>query len=178
MSRIGKQPVKLPSGVKVVVDKESVRIEGPKGKLDLVLPFGITVEALSDVINVKRASDSKDHRMKHGLIRALINNMVKGVTEGFTKDLEIQGVGFKAQLNGKQLVLNLGFSHPIEFNIPEGVEIKVAKPTQISIHGIDKQLVGEVAAKVRGFYKPEPYKGKGIRYVNEYVRKKAGKTVA
>jgi large subunit ribosomal protein L6 len=178
MSRIGKQPVKVPSGVKVSIKDSALNIEGPKGKLDLILPFGTKAEAVGSEIIVKRISDIKDHRMKHGLARALINNMVKGVTAGFSKDLEIQGVGFKAQLNGKKLVLNLGFSHPVEFDIPDGITILVPKPTQITVQGIDKQLVGEVSAKIRAFYKPEPYKGKGIRYANEYVRKKAGKTVA
>jgi large subunit ribosomal protein L6 len=178
MSRIGKQPIKIPGGVKVSIDEKSIKLEGQKGKLDFNLPYGIKVEQVESNIIVKRLSDTKDHRMKHGLARALINNMIKGVTEGFTKELEIQGVGFKAQLNGKKLVLNLGFSHPIEFDIPDGINIQVPKPTQVSIQGIDKQLVGEVSAKIRAFYKPEPYKGKGIRYVGEYVRKKAGKTIA
>jgi large subunit ribosomal protein L6 len=178
MSRIGKQPIKVPAGIKATIDKKSVDIHGPKGNLGLVLPFGVTAENAGDEIIVKRISDTKECRMNHGLARALINNMVKGVTEGFSKALEIQGVGFKAQINGKKLVLNLGFSHPVEFDIPDGIDIQVPKPTQISVQGIDKQLVGEVAAKIRAFYKPEPYKGKGIRYVNEYVRKKAGKTVA
>ena len=178
MSRVGKQPIKIPAGVKVAIDKELVKVEGPKGKLDFSFPYGVKVEVKDDQIIVTRLSDIKDHRMKHGLVRALINNMVLGVTEGFTKELEIQGVGFKAQLNEKKLVLNLGFSHPIEYDIPEGITIETPKPTQITLKGIDKQQVGQVAAEIRHFYKPEPYKGKGIRYVGEYVRKKAGKTVA
>jgi len=178
MSRIGKQPIKIPNGVKVSIDEKSVMLEGPKGKLTLSLPYGIKAEYADDIILIKRLSDIKEHRMKHGLVRALTNNMLKGVVEGFTKELEIQGVGFKAQINGKKLVLNLGFSHPVEFDIPDAINIQVPKPTQITIQGIDKQLVGEVAAKIRAFYKPEPYKGKGIRYLGEHVRKKAGKTVA
>jgi large subunit ribosomal protein L6 len=178
MSRIGKQPISVPKEVKVKIDDKSITLEGPKGKLLLNIPYGIKAEHVESNIIIKRISDTKDHRMKHGLIRSLANNMVKGVTAGFSKELEIQGVGFKAQLNAKKLVLNLGFSHPVEFDIPDGINIQVPKPTQVVISGIDKQLVGEVAAKVRAFYKPEPYKGKGIRYVGEYVRKKAGKTVA
>ena len=152
MSRIGKKPIDIPSGVKV--------------------------ESKDNQIIVTRISDVKSYRMRHGLVRAIVQNMVTGVTEGFSKELEIKGVGFKAQITGKDLVLNLGFSHPVEFKVPEGITIEVPKPTQISIKGIDKQLVGQVAAEIRDFYKPEPYKGKGIRYVGEYVRKKAGKTVA
>jgi large subunit ribosomal protein L6 len=178
MSRIGKQPIQIPSGVKIIINEKAVMLEGPKGKLSLELPYGITAEQSENKILIKRLSDTKDFRMKHGLIRALTNNMVKGVVEGFSKELEIQGVGFKAQISGKKLVLNLGFSHPVEFEIPDGISIQVPKPTQIMIQGIDKQLVGEVSAKIRAFYKPEPYKGKGIRYFGEHVRKKAGKTVA
>jgi len=178
MSRVGKQLIKIPAQVKVAIEKEAVKVEGPKGRLDFSIPYGIKAELKNDQLIVTRISDIKDHRMKHGLVRALINNMVIGVTEGFSKDLEIQGVGFKAQLNDKKLVLNLGFSHPIEYDIPDGITIVTPKPTQITVSGIDKQAVGQVAAEIRAFYKPEPYKGKGIRYVGEYVRKKAGKTVA
>jgi large subunit ribosomal protein L6 len=178
MSRIGKQPIQIPNGVKIIINEKAVMLEGPKGKLSLQLPYGITAEQSENKILIKRLSDTKDFRMKHGLIRSLTNNMVKGVVEGFTKELEIQGVGFKAQISGKKLVLNLGFSHPVEFEIPDGISIQVPKPTQITIQGIDKQIVGEVSAKIRAFYKPEPYKGKGIRYSGEHVRKKAGKTVA
>jgi len=178
MSRVGKQPIKVSAGVKVVIDKNQVNVQGPKGKLDFNIPYGVTAEVKDDLIIVTRMSDIKAHRMKHGLVRALINNMVVGVTEGFTKELEIQGVGFKAQLNDKKLVLNLGFSHPIEYVIPDGITVEVPKPTHIILKGIDKQQVGQVAAEIRLFYKPEPYKGKGVRYVGEYVKKKAGKTVA
>lgn len=178
MSRIGKQPIEIPAGVKAAIDKEVIKVEGPKGKLDFSIPYGIKAELKKNQLIVTRISDIKEHRMKHGLVRALINNMVIGVTEGFSKELEIQGVGFKAQLSGKRLVLNLGFSHPIEYDIPDGITIETPKPTQIILKGIDKQLVGHVAAEIRASHKPEPYKGKGIRYVGEYVRKKAGKTVA
>lgn len=178
MSRIGKQPIEIVAGVKVAIDKARVVVEGPKGKLDFDIPDGVKAQQKDNRIVVTRLSDTKDHRMKHGLVRAIINNMVTGVTKGFSKELEIQGVGFKAQLNGKKLVLNLGFSHPVEYSIPESISIETPKPTQVVVKGIDKRLVGQVAAEIRAFYKPEPYKGKGIRYVGEYVRKKAGKTVA
>lgn len=178
MSRIGKRPIDIPPGVQVETGPSSIQVTGPKGKLSLNIPAGIKVEAKDKKVIVSRISDAKEYAMKHGLIRALINNMIKGVIEGFSKELEIIGVGFKAQLSGKNLVLNLGFSHPVEYKIPEGIAIETPKPTQIMVKGIDKQQVGEVAAEIRDFYKPEPYKGKGIRYVGEYVRKKAGKTVA
>ncbi|NQT95166.1 MAG: 50S ribosomal protein L6 [Candidatus Omnitrophica bacterium] len=178
MSRIGKQPIGIPQGVKVDIGQNGINIEGPKGKLNLNIPDGIKAEIVDNNISVTRLSDEKEYLMKHGLIRALINNMVIGVSEGFSKELEIIGVGFKAELSGKKLVLNLGFSHPVEYAIPEGITIEAPKATQLIIKGFDKQLVGEVAAEIRANYKPEPYKGKGIRYVGEYVRKKAGKTVA
>ncbi|MFH1644819.1 MAG: 50S ribosomal protein L6 [Candidatus Omnitrophota bacterium] len=178
MSRVGKKPIELPSGIKISVQPTNIQMESSKGKLSLSIPDGIKAEVKDNNLVVTRATDNKLHSMKHGLIRALLNNMVVGLSQGFTKELEIQGVGFKSELKGKKLVLNLGFSHPVEFNIPEGITIEVPKPTSIVIKGIDKQLVGEVAAEIRAFYKPEPYKGKGIRYVGEYVRKKAGKTVA
>lgn len=178
MSRIGKKSIEIPDGVKVIAESAVVKMESSKGSLFLNIPNGIKAEVDNNRIVVTRAADNKLYFMKHGLIRALLNNMVIGLSQGFNKELEIQGVGFKAELKGKKLVLNLGFSHSIEFNIPEGIIIEVPKPTSIIIKGVDKQLVGEVAAEIRAFYKPEPYKGKGIRYVGEYVRKKAGKTVA
>ncbi|MFH1868247.1 MAG: 50S ribosomal protein L6 [Candidatus Omnitrophota bacterium] len=178
MSRIGKRPVDIPQGVKVVIGQDTIHVQGPKGKLDLKIPAEVKAEVKDNSIIVTRNADEKINRMRHGLIRALISNMVIGVTDGFSKELEIIGVGFKAQVSDKNLVLNLGFSHPVEYAIPDGVTIEAPKPTQIAIRGIDKQLVGEVAAEIRDFYKPEPYKGKGIRYAGEYVRKKAGKTVA
>ncbi len=178
MSRIGKRPINIPEGVKVQKRDNVVYVEGPKGKLDYSLAQGIDVDIKDNTIAVIRSSDDKQHRALHGLARALIANMIKGVKEGFSKQLEIIGVGFKALVSGKKLTLNLGFSHPIEYRIPDGITIETPKPTQIVVKGIDKQAVGETAAEIRDFYKPEPYKGKGIRYVGEYVRKKAGKTVA
>ncbi len=178
MSRIGKRPINIPEGVKVQKRDNVVYVEGPKGKLDYSLAQGIDVDIKDNTIAVIRSSDDKQHRALHGLARALIANMIKGVMEGFSKQLEIIGVGFKAQVSGKKLTLNLGFSHSIEYRIPDGITIETPKPTQIVVKGIDKQAVGETAAEIRDFYKPEPYKGKGIRYVGEYVRKKAGKTVA
>lgn len=178
MSRIGKKSIEIPDGIKVVVESAVVKMESSRGSLFLNIPNGIKAEVDNNRIVVTRVADNKLYFMKHGLTRALLNNMVIGLSQGFNKELEIQGVGFKVELKGKKLVLNLGFSHSIEFNIPEGITIEVPKPTSIIIKGVDKQLVGEAAAEIRAFYKPEPYKGKGIRYVGEYVRKKAGKTVA
>jgi len=177
MSRIGKNPISIPSHVKAEVEGNLVKIEGPKGNLEYSLPSGISIEVADGKILVKRSSDSKKHKSFHGLARALINNMVVGVTEGFTKQLEIVGVGFRAQVQGKSLNLQLGYSHPVRYPIPEGITMETPKPVQIFIKGIDKFKVGQVAAEVRAFRKPEPYKGKGIRYAGEYVRRKAGKTV-
>ncbi len=178
MSRIGKKPIDIPAGVKVGIETNAVAVEGPKGKLQIVIQPGFTVEAKNNKVFVKRPSDSKKDFAVHGLIRSNILNMVKGVTDGYRKDLEIQGVGYKAEVKGKELVLLLGFSHPVKYPIPEGISIKTPKPVQIIVEGIDKAKVGEVASEIRSFYEPEPYKGKGIRYVGEYVRHKAGKTVA
>jgi len=178
MSRVGKKPIDIPQGVKVKIENKTVNVEGPKGKLSQTLHANISAEATDKQILVKTASESKFDKALHGLSRSLIANMVQGVTEGYQKDLEIQGVGYRAQVQQKILVLNLGFSHPVNFDIPEGITIEAPKPTQIIVKGIDKHLVGETAAKIRDFYRPEPYKGKGIRYVGEYVRRKAGKTVA
>ncbi len=178
MSRIGKRPIDIPQGAKVQKKDTTVYVEGPKGKLDYSLPQGINIDIKDNAIVVNRSANNKQQRALHGLARALIANMVKGVVEGFSKKLEIIGVGFKAQLSGEKLILNLGFSHPVEYKVPKGITIETPKPTQIVVKGIDKQAVGEAAAEIRDFYKPEPYKGKGIRYVGEYVRKKVGKTVA
>ncbi len=177
MSRLGKIPVSVPKGVKVTVETSSVAIEGPKGKLVQRLPYGISLESKEEKVFVRRAADSKQYRANHGTIRVLVENMIMGVTQGHKANLEIQGVGFKAQAQGQKLVLNLGFSHPIEYNIPEGIKIKTAKPTEIEIEGVDKALVGETAANIRRLKQPEPYKGKGIRYVGEFVRRKQGKQV-
>jgi large subunit ribosomal protein L6 len=178
MSRIGKKPIGIPQGVKANIADGSVNIEGPKGKLNFHLPPSIHFEVKDNKILLTTKSSEKEDSMKHGLSRAIINNMIKGVSDGYTRDLEIVGVGFKGQVTGKKLVLNLGFSHPVEYDVPEGITVETPKPNQIIVKGIDKQKVGLVAAQIRDFYKPEPYKGKGIRYVGEYVRKKAGKTVA
>lgn len=175
MSRIGKRPVILPNNVKCNINENTVVIEGPKGKLNFQIPQGIKVKTEDNKIVVERTSDEKNIRALHGLTRAMINNMVIGVTEGFQKELEIVGVGYRAQVQGKKLVMQLGFSHPVEYPIPEGITIETPNPTTIIVKGIDKQKVGEIAAEIRAFYPPEPYKGKGIRYRGEYVRRKAGK---
>lgn len=177
MSRIGKIPVELPKSIKLSIHPDRLNMEGPKGKLSLTLPRGISLETKDTRVIVKRSSNTKQDRANHGTVRALVVNMVKGVTEGYKKNLEIQGVGFKAQAQGQKLTLNLGFSHPIDFNVPAEVKIKIPKPTEIELEGVDKALVGEVAAKIRMIKPPEPYKGKGIRYVGEFVRKKQGKSV-
>ena len=177
MSRLGKKPIHIPNNVKVSLDNRRISIEGTKGKLEYNIPSPITVEIKDNQIMVKRPSDSKTSMSLHGLVRTLLNNMIKGVTEGYQKALEIRGVGYKAQLKGKTISVALGFSHPIEYPIPDGITIETPKPTQLIIKGIDKVKVGEVAAELRDFYTPEPYKGKGVRYVDEYVRHKAGKTV-
>jgi large subunit ribosomal protein L6 len=178
MSRVGKQPIILPKQVKANFKDGMIYIEGPKGRLELRLPYKIKVEIDNEKILVKRESDDKKTKSLHGTIRALINNMVKGVTEGFKKELEIVGVGYKAQLKGQTLVLNLGFSHPIEVSIPKDLKVNLPSQTKISIEGIDKQKVGEFAAQIRRIYPPEPYKGKGIRYAQEAVRRKLGKALA
>jgi len=175
VSRIGKKPISLPAGVKVTVDGNQVTVQGSKGTLTQTLPKGITVTQEDNQIIVRRANDDKQQRAFHGLIRALIANMVEGVTNGFEKKLELVGVGYRAQLQGKKLVINIGFSHPVEVDAPEGIEFEVPAPTKITVKGIDKQAVGNTAAHIRAIRKPEPYKGKGIKYENEVVRRKAGK---
>lgn len=177
MSRVGKKPILIPKNVKVSVTGNTVLVEGPKGKLTFDAHPNMTVEAKEDQVIVSRRSDEKSDKALHGLTRTLINNMVVGTTAGYQKELEIQGVGFRAQVSGKKIVLQLGFSHPVDFHIPEGIVIEAPKPTQIIIKGIDKQKVGEIAAEIRAIFPPEPYKGKGIRYLGEYVRKKVGKAV-
>ncbi len=177
MSRIGKKPIEIPSKVKVAVDGRKVHVEGPKGKLNLDLPLSVEAVVTGNSISVHSQDEGRDSKAKHGLVRSLINNMVQGVSEGFQKKLEIQGVGFKAAMQGKNLNLSLGFSHPILFPIPPDIKVQVIENTQIQIDGPDKQKVGEVAASIRRFYPPEPYKGKGVRYVGEKVRRKEGKTV-
>jgi large subunit ribosomal protein L6 len=175
VSRIGKKPISLPAGVKVTVDGNIVTVQGPKGTLAQTLPEGITITEEDNQVVVQRANDNKQQRAFHGLSRALIANMVEGVTNGFEKKLELVGVGYRAQMQGKKLVISIGFSHPVEIDAPEGIEFEVPAPTRITIKGIDKQLVGNTAAHIRAIRKPEPYKGKGIKYENEHIRRKAGK---
>jgi len=178
MSRIGKKPISIPATVKVAVTAGEVSVEGPKGKLNYRVHPRMKVNFRENTLLVERPTNIRTDRALHGLTRSLLQNMVQGVTEGYKKDLEIEGVGYKAQVSGKKLTLNLGFSHPIEYAIPEGIEIKTPKPTMIVVTGIDRQKVGQVAAEIRHFHEPEPYKGKGIRYVGEVIRRKQGKTMA
>ncbi len=177
MSRIGKKPITIPNGVKVQTAGSKVNVQGPKGKLEMELHPRIKVTVAKDQVEVSRATDIRTDRALHGLVRSLINNMIIGVTEGYKKELEMEGVGFKGALKGNILTLTLGFSHPIDYQIPAGVTIVLPKPTQITITGNDKQVVGQVAAEIRLYHKPEPYKGKGIHYVGEHIRRKQGKTV-
>lgn len=178
MSRIGKKVIIIPAGVSVSIDGFVVSVKGPKGNLTFTVPSSISVEIKDNEITASRVSDEREERSLHGLTRAMIANMIVGVTEGFVKKLEIIGVGYKAQVSGQTLNLSLGFSHPVDMIAPAGLEISMDKDVKntIVISGIDKQLVGEFAANVRKLRKPEPYKGKGVRYVGEYVRRKAGKT--
>ncbi|MDB5057925.1 MAG: ribosomal protein [Chloroflexi bacterium] len=181
MSRIGKRPVPVPAGVTVTIDGKNVSVQGPKGKLSHVVPEGVSVERNDGVLVVQRASDSKTDRSLHGLTRTLVDNMVIGVTAGFSKTLEINGVGYRAQLAGKGLTLSLGFSHPVVVTPPEGISFTVqegraTEPYRVTVTGIDKQVVGETAAEIRRWRKPEPYKGKGIKYAGEVIRRKAGKS--
>jgi len=175
MSRIGKLPVSIPNGVTVTVEAESVKVKGPKGELTHRLPAGITVDKADNVVNVKRASDETNHKSLHGLTRSLINNMMEGVTKGYQKQLEITGVGYKAEVRPYGLQLALGYSHSIEYKAPAGIKLSAPQPTQIVIDGADKAVVGQVAAELRSLRPPEPYKGKGIRYAGEVIRRKAGK---
>jgi large subunit ribosomal protein L6 len=175
MSRIGLRPIPVPSGVDVQVDAGRVTVKGPKGELHQNVSQVLTIERQNGDLLVKRPNDERLNRQLHGLTRTLINNMVIGVTDGYTKNLEIQGVGYRAALDGKTLVLNVGYSHPVRMEAPEGITFATETPTRISVTGIDKQLVGEVAARIRRTRPPEPYKGKGIRYQGEFVRRKAGK---
>ncbi len=180
MSRIGKQPVKIPSGVTVDATEQHVKVKGPKGELEFTFHPRVTIKVDGDTVVVTRASEEKVDRSLHGVTRTLIANMVEGVSKGYSKQLEIQGVGYRAQLAGSKLTLFLGFSHTIEFPAPKGITLSIdpEKKNIITVAGIDKQLVGETAAKIREYKKPEPYKGKGIRYVGEHVQRKAGKAAA
>ena len=175
MSRIGKNPVLVPSGVEAVVDGLHVRVSGPKGALGTTMPVGVAISSAEGEIVVERAGDSPTERSRHGLVRTLIANMVTGVTEGYTITLDMVGVGYRAALKGKDLELQVGFSHPVQIAAPDGITFEVPAPTRIVVSGIDKQLVGQIAANIRRVRPPEPYKGKGIRYEGEVVRRKAGK---
>jgi large subunit ribosomal protein L6 len=175
MSRIGRQPISVPSGVTVAIEPERVTVNGPKGELSERVNRDITVAQDGDTITVTRPTDRGEHRALHGLTRTLIANMVTGVTDGFEKRLEIQGVGYRAQLRGRDLELALGYSHPVEIKAPDGIEFEVPQPTRITVRGASKQQVGEIAAIIRKQRKPEPYKGKGIRYEGEFVARKVGK---
>lgn len=176
MSRVGKLPIQIPSGVTITVDDSFVSVTGPKGTLKQFTMPGINTTVEGDQILVSRIDDEREHRAKHGLMRALINNMVTGVTTGFSKKLEINGVGYRAAMEGNKLKLSLGYSHDIYFTAPEGVKIEVDKSNGITVSGISRQQVGQVAAEIRAFRKPEPYKGKGIKYEGERILRKSGKS--
>jgi large subunit ribosomal protein L6 len=175
MSRIGRQPIPVPAGVIVAIEPELVTVNGPKGELSERVPRDITVEQVDGELRVTRPTDRGEHRALHGLTRSLVANMVTGVTDGFEKRLEIQGVGYRAALRGRDLELALGYSHPVSVKAPDGIEFEVPQPTRIVVRGASKQRVGEIAAQIRKQRKPEPYKGKGIRYEGEYVPRKVGK---
>jgi large subunit ribosomal protein L6 len=177
MSRIGKQPITIPAKVKVEVKGQKVHVEGPKGKLDWELPRRTSLKVEGSTVLVTRQSEDAQSRALHGLSRALVNNMVKGVSDGFTRKLEINGVGFKAAVAGKTISLSLGYSHPINYDIPDQIKVTVEENTKITIEGPDKQLVGKVASEIRAYYPPEPYKGKGVKYSDEKIVRKEGKTV-
>jgi len=177
MSRIGMQPISIPSGVDVKIDGARVAVKGPKGELEHTIVGGVSVSRTDDVLNVERVDDTRENRSLHGLQRSLIANMVTGVSEGFAKELEIVGVGYRAQAQGPEKIeIAVGFSHPVHVQAPAGVTFEVPQPTRIVVRGFDKQLVGQVAADIRKLRKPEPYKGKGIRYAGERVQRKAGKS--
>lgn len=178
MSRVGRKPIPIPKEVEVSIGPAGLQIQGPKGKLETPVPPGISFSLEGSELKCARSTDERQQRAYHGLARALAQNAVKGVTEGFSKELDIVGVGYKAQLEGSKVVFALGYSHPVEFPIPEGIKIAVEKQTRITISGIDRQQVGQVAAEIRSLRKPDPYKQKGVRYVGEVLKKKAGKAGA
>lgn len=175
MSRIGKLPVAIPNGVKIVLEDNKMTVDGPKGSLAQELHERMTIAVEDERVVVSRPSESKKDIALHGLTRALINNMVVGVAQGFQKQLEISGVGYRAEVSGQVLTLSLGYSHPVVYEVPQGISVEVEKQTKLTIKGIDKQLVGSTAAKIRSFREPEPYKGKGIKYADERIVRKAGK---
>lgn len=176
MSRIGKKPIEIPKGVKVSMNDNTISVKGPKGELEQSFLQGMDILLEDNQILVQRPNEHASTRSLHGLVRSLINNMIIGVTEGYTKSLELVGVGYRASLRGKDLVIAVGYSHPVEVRPPEGIDVEVPTNTQINISGIDKQKVGQFAAQIRAIREPEPYKGKGIRYKDEFVRRKVGKT--
>ena len=175
MSRIGRLPVPVPSSVDVTIEGRQLTVKGPKGTLSRTLHPDMAVAKEDGTVVVTRPTEQKTHKQLHGLTRTLVNNMVVGVTDGYRKGLEITGVGYRAALNGRKLTLNLGYSHPVEIDPPEGISFELENPTRLAVVGIDKELVGQIAAKVRSTRKPEPYKGKGVRYAGEQIRRKAGK---
>ena len=175
MSRIGRKPIEIPQGVQIEINGNTVKVSGPKGKLTQIVHPDMKLSIDGNLVKVDRPSDEKEHRSLHGLTRSLINNMVQGVTAGFSKSLDINGVGYRAAKQGKNLVLTIGYSHPVELVPLEGIEFEVPAPTKIIVKGVDKQVVGQMAAQVRAVREPEPYKGKGIKYENEFIRRKAGK---
>lgn len=178
MSRIGKMPIKVPKGVKIAMSGADLKIEGPIGKMSIKIPAEVKTRLEGETLHVDRASEERRERSFHGLFRTLISNAVTGVSTGFKRELEINGVGYRAAVQGQMLNLSMGFSHPVEFKIPAGIKVEVEKQTKITLTGADKQLIGETAAKIRGVRPPEPYKGKGIKYAEEVVRRKAGKTAS
>lgn len=178
MSRVGRKVIPIPKDVKVQVQERSVQVQGPKGKLETPVPRGISFSLEGAELLCKRSGDDREQRALHGLARALANNAVRGVSEGFSKELDIVGVGYKAAVEGNKVVFALGYSHPVEFKIPEGIKVAVEKQTRVTVSGIDRQRVGQVAAEIRSLRKPDPYKQKGIRYVGEVLKKKAGKAAA
>jgi large subunit ribosomal protein L6 len=178
MSRIGKKPIKIASGVTVAVSDAGVTVKGGKGEIACPVPPGINVTVEDDQVLVERSAETKEQRALHGTVRSRLANMIAGVTDGYQKVLELHGVGFRATLNGSTLALMIGGAHPFEYKVPAGIQIEVQDNVNIVVQGVDRQQVGEVAAEIRDFYPPEPYKGKGVRYKNEYVRRKAGKSVS
>jgi large subunit ribosomal protein L6 len=176
MSRIGKLPVPVPGGVEVTIAGKEVTVKGPQGTLSRSIPGAITVRQDDGQLLVERPDDGRENRALHGLTRSLVANMVEGVTKGFRKELEIHGVGYRVQAQGKDLVFSLGYSHPVPVKAPEGIVFEVSTPTRLAVRGIDKQQVGQIAAEIRSLHKPDPYKGKGVRYAGEQIRRKAGKT--